>query len=234
MPDASGSVTLKINISGYEEQTYSLPVTVKPVAPDLSGGKIGDQSLLSSEADKIPYGYILFLTESIYKNDIKLFDLQYHLDTGEVLDEAGWKDVKLNKPIDNNGSPFEVGHKVFIRYKGSSVTAPSDAKGLDITTDNIGRRVMTVTVTVEADAAISLAVTGSGFTKTIKASNVAAGKTCSWFIDDVAAEASMISSDSSELTVDTSSYAKGRYFIRVESTNEFGENVSATAVMDVQ
>ena len=124
-PDSTGSVDVKVNISGYEEITVPVTITVKAAPPSIGGGSGGgsggsggsdpDMHLFDETTTNIPYGYIRFDENGGYK----LNEYEYCVTSGES--SAEW--LPATKEAFGKGSGyFTESDTIYLRYKKRALT----------------------------------------------------------------------------------------------------------------
>lgn len=241
-PSVNSEVSIKVNIYGYKEVVLKAIVPVRKAAPEIKSDTNEDApSILSDKAGQIPYGMIWFQSES---EDIKLSELEFSY----VGSAESWHDLPTDRGIyDGNYTAlwndasltdlnyFSQNDCIFVRYKAvggpsalGSVGA-SDMVTVTVGSSNVGSLKANFTVSVVDESDIILTSTDSGFVVS-NASDTASFK---WFIDgqEISGKtgASLSLSDiSSELTP-----VAGKYTIRVETVNGFGETLTASGTLTI-
>lgn len=208
-PNATGNVTLKVNVPGYKELTYSVRIEVMKAAPSAAG-------MLSEEKDTIPLGAILFKPSDWDK-------LEFRYSDDDAQEAESWHDVPpATAPLyKKDGAAFAAGNMVHVRYKATETTSASRETLIKIVENNIGTRMTTVSI-VSIDADPSLTLTASGSTLTV--SGAKAGATCKWYVDRVLQEETSAS-------LELNAPVTGTYSVTVMTQNALGDDVSATATV---
>ncbi|MCR4954828.1 MAG: hypothetical protein K6A43_12245 [Treponema sp.] len=237
VPEVTGNVDVTAHITGYKDITFSVQIIAMPVAPNPSQTAGNTNPLISRDVTKIPHGAILFVNggDGIQLSDIEYCyaeDLQSGSDT--AIDETpaeNYHPIPVNQPLFNKGNTY-FGNKtsIYIRYKATEYKQASLPTRIDLYSDesadyvNIGTRKTTITISVAAESTIQLSASGT----TLTASGMKSGASCTWFVDDVQVEGATGSSYTLNRTL------TGVYAVRVESINDQGEKISATATVTVQ
>ena len=226
------SVEFKINIPGYSEITRSVTVKIRPVAPKINASS----DILSTDVTLIPLGAILFAQKEGGIDPGRLefcYDSDY---TEGRRDNEYWHALPTDRPVFkdsydatwDNAVAFAVDDIIWVRYKATGSTNASDPTKVTIATETIGtHQAAGIEITIVAEGDLKLSVNEGVITATALDGSTNA---CIWYIDDV--EIENYTANTLSLSSDVwSGKVSGIYAVRVESTNRFGETISANATV---
>ena len=214
---ASKTVTVKINVSGYEPYEQTVYVLVKAVAPEASA-----IPALRTDVDEISGGHIAF---SLSEGDAGKYE--YSKDAEETWHTLTAEQISLPSGTSS----------VYVRLSATGTAgedgylAPSDKVGVEIKNENWGTKpVVRVSVTISGDIAVEKTVSGS--TVELTASTGFTGYT--WKVDGAsAAGVAGVTVDGAKLTIDTSTWKTGEYKIGLTARkNDF--DFSSTATVSIK
>ena len=253
-PESSSDVGVTINVNGYNSVKLNVHVNVKAVAPVLGGGSGGGSTggiqLLSEDNNRIPYGAIMFGDDP--NNIYNLLEFCYRDDHSNALanwtDSQYWHNIEANRIVYENdfdatwnnlgdGTYFTATDDnwdiVWVRYKAKEGVSASDAVQLDIKLTNIGIRQIQIedTFTIEIGEERDLLLTYNGSTSL----TVTGGSDTNyeWYIDDVLIPNVTAGSLQLNQIPEWNNFVNGKYTIRVENKNQYGEKISANAIITV-
>lgn len=213
-PDSTGDVNVKINVRGYNEAQKAVQIQVRKAAPAM--GLLTD--LLWSIPEYVQIGHIRFASENTS------FEWAYVSSQSGIFGD--WHDIDPSYSflkVDEEGEgSFYTGAVIAIRWKAAPGTVASTHTPLVIEEANVGTRMARIEIEVQSEMGITLSKNGDA----LSALGIPYGKECKWFIDDVEQS---VTEDF--FPFDTSDWVTGSYSIRVESTNLYGESISATATV---
>ena len=226
------SVEFKINIPGYSEITRSVTVKIRPVAPKINAS--GD--ILSTDVTLIPLGAILFAQKEGGIDPGRLefcYDSDY---TEGRRDNEYWHALPTDRPVFkdsydatwDNAVAFAADDIIWVRYKATGSTNASDPTKVTIATETIGtHQAAGIEITSVEEGDLKLSIKEGVITATAQDGSTNA---CIWYIDDV--EIENYTANTLSLSSDVwSGKVSGIYAVRVESTNRFGETISANATV---